>query len=70
AGVLRCVIRPAKGGVIELVSPIDGSQGPARELESVLVSKGEGIFALELAANEEVSRRDFEIFGTRFWISE
>lgn len=69
-GVLRCVIRPAKGGVIELVSPIDVSQGPARELESVLVSKGEGIFALELAANEEVSQRDFEIFGTRFWISE
>ena len=69
SGLLRCVIHPPKGGVIELVSPIDPSSEPSQELQTFLESKGEGVFALEVAAREQVAKHEFEIFGTRFLVS-
>lgn len=68
-GVISCIVRPPKGGLIELVSPIDVSKQPAQELESFLGSKGEGIMALHLSASEDVPQRDFKMFGTSFSIS-
>jgi hypothetical protein len=64
------VVRPPKGGVIELISPVDSSQETAQELESFLNDKGEGIWALELNADGDVTQDDFQIFGTRFLISK
>jgi hypothetical protein len=68
-GVISCIVRPPKGGLIELVSPIDVSKQPAQELESFLGSKGEGIMALHLSASEDVPQRDFKMFGTSFSVS-
>lgn len=69
-GVLTCVVRPPKGGVIELISPIDSSRETAQEVESFLNEKGEGICALELNADGDVTQHDFQIFGTRFLIAK
>ncbi len=68
-GVLSCIIRPPKGGVIELISPVDTSQDTAQKLESFLNDKGEGICALVLDSDENAAQHDFQIFGTRFLIS-
>jgi len=68
-GVVSCIVRPPKGGLIELVSPIDASKRAAREVESFLQSKGEGICGLQLGARDDVLQRDFELFGTHFSIS-
>ncbi|MBM35740.1 MAG: hypothetical protein CL460_01040 [Acidimicrobiaceae bacterium] len=67
-GVLTRLIRPAQGGVIELLSPIDTTQKVASDIDSFLCSKGEGIYALVLSANDEVKEQDFHLFGTRFLI--
>ena len=69
-GVLTCIVRPPKGGVIELISPIDSSQETAHELQAFLNEKGEGIYALELNADEDAPQHDFRIFGTHFLISK
>jgi len=69
-GVLTRLIRPAQGGVIELLSPIDTTQKVASDIDSFLCSKGEGIYALVLSANEEVNEHDFHLFGTRFLIEK
>ena len=69
-GVLTCVVHPPKGGVIELISPIDSSQETAHELQSFLNENGEGIYALELDADGDAPQHDFRIFGTRFLISK
>ena len=69
-GVLTCIVHPPKGGVIELISPIDSSQETAHELQSFLNEKGEGIYALELNADGDAPQHDFRIFGTHFLISK
>ena len=69
-GVLRRLIRPPQGGVIELVSPVDTTQQVASEIDEFLQSKGEGICALVLNAGETIQEQDFELFGTRFLIAK
>ena len=69
-GVLRRLIRPPQGGVIELVSPVDTTQQVASEIDEFLQSKGEGICALVLNAGETIQEQDFELFGTRFLIEK
>ena len=68
-GVVSSIVRPPKGGLIELLSPIDTSRQIGAEIEEFLNSKGEGIFALVLDADSDVRDRDINIFGTRILIS-
>ena len=69
-GVLRRLVRPPQGGVIELVSPVDTTQQVASEIDEFLQSKGEGICALVLNAGETTQEQEFELFGTRFLIEK
>ena len=69
-GVLSVLVRPAKGGVIELVSPVDTTRGLAAEVADFLDRKGEGICALILEADGDVTIREHDVFGTRILIGE
>jgi len=50
-GVLVARVHPPKGGVIELVSALDGDQAFARDIAGFVAEKGEGIYALVLRAD-------------------
>ncbi|NKB99542.1 MAG: hypothetical protein GKR90_13745 [Pseudomonadales bacterium] len=67
-GVCSIVVRPPKGGCIELVSPVDTKQSFAAEIDTHLRTHGEGIWALTLSATGEPAERDFQRFGTRFLV--
>ena len=69
-GVVSSIVRPAKGGIIELLSPVDTSKETGAEVEEFLGSKGEGICALVLAAEGDVADRDITVFGTRILIHD
>lgn len=49
-GVLSAVVRPPKGGVIELVSPADTRRPYAAEIERFVKEEGGGLYALALGA--------------------
>ncbi len=62
-GVSRAVCRPPKGGVIELVSPAETSKPFAKDIELFLTSKGQGMYALVLQADDPPSAAS--LLGTR-----
>jgi catechol 2,3-dioxygenase-like lactoylglutathione lyase family enzyme len=68
-GVVSSIVRPPEGGIIELLSPVDTSKETGAEIDEFLSSKGEGICALVLDADDDVLERDINIFGTRILIS-
>lgn len=51
-GVLSAVVRPPKGGVIELVSAVDTSRPYAAEIERFVKEQGGGLYALALSASD------------------
>ena len=67
---MSSIIRPPKGGIIELLSPTDTSKSTGAEIDAFLDSKGEGICALVLDASDDIAERDINIFGVRILISE
>ena len=69
-GVVSSIIRPPKGGIIELLSPTDTSKSTGAEIDAFLDSKGEGICALVLDASDDIAERDINVFGARILISE
>ncbi len=67
-GLLCSTVSPPKGGVIELVSPLNCTRGDAVEIEAFLKSRGQGVCALVLGAIEQAPEQDFCLYGTRFLI--
>ena len=51
-GVLRVICTPPKGGVVELVSPVDVGRPFARAIANTLEERGEGLYGLVLHATD------------------
>jgi catechol 2,3-dioxygenase-like lactoylglutathione lyase family enzyme len=83
-GVSRAVCRPAKGGVIELVSAIDATRPFGHDIARFVKEEHEGMYALVLRAEDPAAAvalladrgiavggtdgRQVSVFGTRFLI--
>lgn len=83
-GVARAIVRPPKGGVIELVSVIDAARPFGRAIERFLGAGGRGLYGLVLGSPDPASAATvlegrglpvdrgagnrIDVFGARFFI--
>lgn len=72
-GVRRCLFRPPRGGVIELLAVADGTRPFAAAIDAQLHGKGEGLFALVLGADDPqaaaaaLAQRGVAVAGGEGW---
>ena len=68
-GLLSVLVHPPEGGVIDLVSQASLDRPIAQNVAKFLNTKGEGIYSLQLSAEEDVGAVDRLVFGARILIS-